>query len=330
MATNDAGASKRATGAARPERWAELVARAAGGRITARREGQGSDGAVQLWFEEVTGALVGLALEKALAAHLLAPLLRSREGELRRMAGTEVLRALGRHLAELAERDGLGAVSSRAAPASAAHLRGEGFALRTDESELQITVWSEPLASPVRAPLLELSLGFSIVVAVSACPTAELDDLRPGDVWLPDSGWLLDPASLLTRKPEHYRGRALLVTSGSTGALPVHVHGGKMVLESAPPTNLRSACSIESLGTGLDGAARWIPVWIELGTVSRSLGDWSTCLPGTRIGASWSSWDRVTLCIGEGGAPSPIRRLPGELVERERQLGVRLRESAKG
>jgi hypothetical protein len=131
-----------------------------------------------------------------------------------------------------------------------------------------------------------------LVVAVSAAPLAELEVMAPGDVWLPESGWLSTPL-----RPE----RALLALPGGDRGLWVGV-GEDGARVSGPEVRLDALCQTTP-DEALDAA--WARVQVELGHVELTLAEVSSLAVGQALGLIRS--DTAWLVID--GAPRASGRL---------------------
>jgi hypothetical protein len=67
----------------------------------------------------------------------------------------------------------------------------------------EVSLW---LALSETPGLAEARLRLPLIVAISAAPRAELEQISAGDLWLPEAGWLGDPRALLTPREGPVRG----------------------------------------------------------------------------------------------------------------------------
>lgn len=187
-----------------------------------------------------SGEAAVFGFDKAGAALLLTSLLRA--GRLERDAVSRRPLALEQALGSALARDvgwALGVAVRHDAEALTrrfAH-RAELSVLVADELArvaLSVSLPEEPLLG---SSLLRLPL----IVAVSAVPRAELSELAVGDLWLPESGWLLAPEALA--RQGSLEGRALLATPSGVEAVWV-VPSASGAVVSGPRVALDALCGL--------------------------------------------------------------------------------------
>lgn len=184
--------------------WSHALARALDARGTV--EVQAADplphlaDALVLHLDGGPLGTVTFRLGKTCAAALVTRLLRLGDGLERTSRPEDVPPALAAFLAKTT-RELLGTDTSvRIVHAPSERACSPGVLLRFHEGtepplEAAVCVRDAHEVRPGSALALvdELQLDLPLVVAVSHAPWQELDDMAPGDIWMPDSGWLLPP-----------------------------------------------------------------------------------------------------------------------------------------
>jgi len=175
-----------------------------------------------------------------------------------------------------------------------------------------------------------LPIELLLVAASSAGTRAEIESLRPGDVWLPGPGWI-EP------KPNDPKPEAtpllggLLSSPGSEHGLGVgYLDGGRLVLREASvaigmdeaPSDARAGQAMSRSTEILHDLVLDAPVVVrvEVGSVTLTARQWAELRPGDVIETGVMLEEPVVLRV----AGREVAR--GELVNVEGELGVRIRD----
>ena len=252
--------------------------------------------------------------------------------------------ALGAIAVESARRAG-GTLALRAR--SDAPTAGDGVqldaTLMLDDRPYGVTVWAresgaptatEPIA-PDLASLGGIPLRLPLVGAASVGSRSDLSSLRPGDVWLPDDGWLhagpaprgaelhrLPLRRAALSSPEREHGVAVgcsddgrLVLRGDIIALGADVESESR--EQSGDDEAMSQPDDTLKGIALDAP---IVVRVEVGSVTLTAREWAQLRPGDVLETGLRLAEPAVLRV----AGREVAR--GELVSIDGDLGVRIRE----
>lgn len=139
-------------------------------------------------------------LGKACAAALVLVLLRRGEGLERTSHASEVPRAIGALLARSVTHPlAPGATVRVVEPATQPRVAPGVLLCFRDvhdaplEAALEVRAAERSERTTTIALLEDLELELPLLVAISHAPWQELRDMAPGDLWMPDSGWLISP-----------------------------------------------------------------------------------------------------------------------------------------
>jgi flagellar motor switch protein FliN/FliY len=299
-----------------------------------------ADGAVRLVVEPEP-ALVTASLARLLGRAVTGPALTDPTAAL----DPTLKGAVAALCVETARRSGalLAFSATRDAPPPSDGLRLD-TTLRLDDRPYGAVVWlfaeSPPTGgepAPDLALLGELPITVPLVAAVSEGARADLESLRPGDVWLPGAGWLhrqVDaandeaPAVAVRRRaalasPSMERGvetgrsddgrivvRAnVIALAAETRLSRARVNGERNEAMSEPDETLREI-ALEAL----------VVVRVEVASVTLTAGEWAKLGPGDVIETGVPLAEPVVLRVGG----REVAR--GELVSMDGELGVRIRE----
>jgi hypothetical protein len=264
--------------------WCEVLRRAVGGEARVALEAVGEDRSpreLTVTLRAEGGGTATFGFGKAGAAAVLAPLLRS--GALGRSSTPEaVARVLGQQLAHEATRlwgSEVRALGPTARSAGAVRL---ALTVALGRERFDVSLWLDELGPP---PLAETSLVLPLFVAVSSALRAELAELCVGDLWFPESGWLITPDA------KNGPALALLGSSAGDGATWVAVQNGSLVLTG--PRTTRGALCTATGAHGAPGSAEqaapsrlpeeWCTASIELGSVRLTTAAAATLRAGARL-----------------------------------------------
>ena len=174
---------------------------------------------------------------------------------------------------------------------------------------------------PTLARIGAMPLSVPIVGGICLATRTELEQLRIGDVWLCDEGWLVDASGLgncaLAASAGEVGARAMLQADG--GLL---LKGGSVPLGQDPVTSEIMSDSDDTLVDAVLDAP--VVVRIELGAVSMTAREWAELGPGDVILAGRRIADAALLRV----AGREVAR--GELVNVEGELGVRIQSIETG
>jgi hypothetical protein len=255
-----------------------------------------------------SGGTATFGFGKSGAAAVLSPLLRS--GALGRSSTPDaVARVLGDLLAREATALWGSGVHALARPLRTSEAARLVLTVELGWDRFEVSLW---LDVPGVAPLAEACLELPLFVAVSSALRAELDGLREGDLWYPESGWLVAPDALFAQAARSGEARpgaptqqeppalALLGTPGDTSATWVALQNGSLVL-TGPRTTLGVLCSPQ-VESGVNHAAlaasphlleAWCVASVELGHVRLTAEEASTLRVGGRLALRSSATARL-------------------------------------
>lgn len=242
-------------------------------------------------------------LGKPCAAALVVVLLRRGEGLERTSGPAEVPRAIGALLARsVVHLVGAGA-AVRVVDDSAEPRSSPGVLLRFhDEKGAPLEAALDVLAAPdagrtaTFALVEDLELDLPLFVAVSHAPWQELRDMAPGDLWMPDSGWLIPP--------DGWNGASRRVLLGLPSAQ-------RLAVVRPVPDGLAWDGEITHLGDEATAPEEpWAEVRISAGSVRCALHSWLELEPPVTL--PYQRPDRYSLWIdGKLRARGTPRTLDG-------------------
>lgn len=227
-------------------------------------------------------------LGKSCAAALVMVLLRRGEGLERTSGPAEVPRAIGASLARsIGNLLGTGA-AVRIVDGSAEPRSSSGVLLRFHdakdsplEASLEVCSAEGDGRRATFALLEDLEVDLPLFVAVSHAPWQELRDMAPGDLWMPDSGWLLPPDGWNAASP-----RGLL-------GLP---SAQRLAVVRPVPGGLRWDGEMTPLGDEATSPEEpWAEVRISAGSVRCPLRSWLELEPPITL--PYQRPDRLSLWI---------------------------------
>lgn len=296
-----------------PDTWAKVLTAALGaeGRVDwlggSSAKGAQEGQTLAVYLESRTHGAAALHLDKGCAAAIVAGLLRRGERLHPQSDPRAVRRAIAEHLEDCAVRV-LGDASARGvldmpprdwgAPL-VLQVEHQGEVLSATLRPAQPTPGQAPASAPPQGALLSeerspatsdpldaLELDLPLVVALGTAAPEDVEGWAPGDLWLPDEGWLLPPPLLdaalgsdgapeTTRVARTDRGAAALLLPGARTGIWVRPEGSSLRFDG--PLLARD---LEGDPTAPGGA---VEVRITAGAARLSLARWSALTPGGRL-----------------------------------------------